>query len=467
MPPSFDLAVLGAGPAGYVAAIRAAQLGLETAVVERDKFGGVCVYEGCIPTKALLKSAEVVHLVQSRAKEFGLRFENLSVDYGVAFKRSRRTAKRLSKGIQHLFKTNDVAVFEGTGTLLAPDRVRVTLNEGEQVTLETQHLLVATGARPRSIPGLEIDGEKVISYKQAVLSDRLPQSAIIVGAGAIGVEIATIWNSYGVDVTLVEMLDHLVPLEDEEVSQELAKRFNRLQIKSLTGTRVEGGEVGDSGVRLTVSREGETQTLEAEVALIAIGFQPNSDGIGLEEIGVELSERGRFVEVDEHMRTNLPNVYAAGDVTGKLMLAHVGSAQGVVAAESIAGVETVVLDYDMMPRATYCQPQIASFGLTEKQARERGHQVAVGRFPFLANGKALGLGDWSGFVKIIADQETEQIIGAHLIGPEVTELLPELVLAHNAGLSPEEIGRAVHAHPTLSEAVMEAAHNVLGQAIHG
>jgi dihydrolipoamide dehydrogenase len=306
----------------------------------------------------------------------------------------------------------------------------------------------------------------VLHYEHAILSDTLPGSAIVIGAGAIGVEFGYIWNSFGVDVTLVEMLDNVLPLEDEEVSKELARAYKKLKIKALTGTCVQQVDTSGDGVRVTISQGKESQTLQADVALVAIGFQPNVEGVGLESAGIRLSERGRFVEIDEQMRTNVPGVHAIGDVTGKLMLAHVGSAQGIVAAESIAGRETARLDYEMMPRATYCQPQVASFGLTEQQARERGHEIQVGRFPFQANGKALGIGEWGGFVKLIANVHSGEILGAHMIGPEVTELLPELVLAHNAGLTAQEIAHSVHAHPTLSEALMEAAHAIGGQPIH-
>jgi dihydrolipoamide dehydrogenase len=310
-----------------------------------------------------------------------------------------------------------------------------------------------------------VDGQKVVTYWEAILQDKLPKSVVVIGSGAIGVEFSTVWNSYGVDVTIVEMLPRLVPLEDEEVSKELEKEFKKRGIKLLTGHKVESVEATATGVKVVVSADGKQMALEADQALLAIGFRPNSKGLGLEEVGVKVSERG-FVEVNEKMQTNVPNIYAIGDVTGKLMLAHVGSAMGIVAAEVIAGAETVTLDYEMMPRATYCQPQIASFGITEAQAKERGLTVKVGKFPFQANGKALGLGDYAGFVKIVMDEKYGEILGAHMIGPEVTELLPELTLAHMMELTPHEIARNVHAHPTISEAIMEAAHHVSGQAIH-
>jgi dihydrolipoamide dehydrogenase len=465
MTDGYDVTVIGAGPGGYVAAIRAAQLGLKTAIIEKEYLGGVCLNVGCIPSKALLRNAEVAHLLQHRAKEFGFSFDNLALDYSVAYKRSRQVSDRLVRGVGFLMRKNEIDVYEGVGTISSPTQIEVALNDGDETAVETKNMIIATGHHPSSIPGVEVDGEKVVNYVQAILSDTLPKSVIVIGAGAIGVEFSYIWNSYGVDVTLVEMLDRILPLEDQEISQELAKVYRKLQINVLTDSRVESADTSGEGIRVTVSSNGETQTLEADLALMT-GVQPNVDGIGLEDIGVELAERGRFIEIDERMRTNVSGVYAIGDVTGKLMLAHVASAQGIVAAETIAGHPTVELDYAMMPRAVYCQPQVAAFGLTEEQAQEQGYEVNVGRFPFQPNGKALGLGERTGFVKIIADAKYGEILGAHMIGPEVTELLPELVLAHNAELTSEEIARSVHAHPTLSEVLMEAAHDVEGQPIH-
>jgi dihydrolipoamide dehydrogenase len=326
------------------------------------------------------------------------------------------------------------------------------------------NVIVATGATAAVPAAWKLDADKVITYLEAILQERLPKSVVIIGSGAIGVEFATIWNSYGVDVTIVEMLPRLVPLEDEEVSRELEKEFKKRGIKCLVGTKVASVEGTQSGARVTVSADGKEAALEAEQALVAIGFRPNSKGFGLEQVGVRVDERG-FVQVDEKMQTSIPNIWAAGDVTGKLMLAHVGSAMGIVAAENIAGAQTVTLDYEMLPRATYCQPQIASFGLTETQARERGYAVKIGRFPFQANGKALGLGDYAGWVKLVVDDKYGEILGAHMIGPEVTELLPELTLAHMMELTPNEIARNVHAHPSLSEAIGEAAHAAEGTPI--
>lgn len=461
----YDVTVIGGGPGGYVAAIRASQLGLRVALVEREQMGGVCLNWGCIPSKALLRNAELAHILTHQAKEFGFSFDNLRLDYGVAVKRSRRVVARLVKGVEFLMRKNNVTVYRGTGRLLAPDRVQVTMPNGETQVVDTRNVIVATGARPRSLPGVDIDGQWVISYRQAIVQESLPRSAIIIGAGAVGVEFAYVWHAYGVDVTLVEMLPHVLPLEDEEVSVEVERAFRRLGIGVRVGARVEEVKVGEEGVEITVSDGGdEIDVLRAEQALMAIGVQPNSQELGLEELGVQL-DRG-FIVVDEGMRTNVAGVYAIGDVTGRLLLAHVASVQGIVAAETIAGVETVRLNYEMMPRATYAQPQVAAFGLTEKQARERGYEVKVGRFPFQANGKALGLGESRGFVKIVADARYGEILGAHLVGPEVTELLPELTLAQAWELTPAEIARNVHAHPTLSEVLMEAAHAWSGEAIH-
>jgi len=460
---TYDVTIIGGGPGGYVAAIRAAQLDLKVALVEKEHLGGVCLNWGCIPTKALLRNAEVISLL-GRGKEFGFTVSGIEADFGAAVDRSRKVSQRLVKGVGLLMRKNKVEVVEGTGTLQGPGQVEVALNEGGTRTLETRNVIVATGGQARTIPGIEVDGERVMTYREAIVLRELPASMVVVGAGPIGMEFAHVWSSYGADVTVVEMLPHAVPLEDEEISKEIERAFKRRKVKLLTSTRVEGVETTDDGVRVSVTGEKGEQVLEAERALIAIGVRPNSANLGLEDIGVQV-ERGNIV-VDASMRTTVPGVYAIGDVTGKLALAHVASAQGIVATEMIAGVETVTLDYEAMPRCTYCQPQAASFGITAAQATERGHEVKVGKFPFRPNGKALGLGEKDGFVKIVADAASGEILGAHLVGPEVTELLPELVLARTWELTPEEIARTVHAHPTLSEALMEAAHGVFGKPIH-
>ena len=435
MADQYDVVVIGAGPGGYVAAIRAAQLGQKTAIVDKQWLGGVCLNVGCIPSKALLRNAEVAHTLRERSKEFGFSFDNLVLDFSVATKRSRQVSDRLVKGVGFLMKKNNITVHMGTAKLTANDSLTVTDKDGKVTELKAKNIIVATGASS-AVPGAwKVDGEKVVTYSEAILQEKLPKSVVVIGSGAIGVEFSTIWNSYGVDVTIVEMLPHIVPLEDVEVSIELEKAFKKRGIKSLVGHKVESVEATETGVRVTVSSGGENKVLEADQALVAIGFRPNSKGLGLEDIGIKLSDRG-FVEIDEKMATNIPGIWAIGDVTGKLMLAHVGSAMGIVCAENIAGHKTVTLDYEMMPRATYCQPQVASFGLTEAQAKDRGYTIKIGRFPFQANGKALGLGDYAGWVKLVVDEKYGEILGAHMIGPEVTELLPELTLAHMLELTP-------------------------------
>jgi dihydrolipoamide dehydrogenase len=462
---NYDVIVIGAGPAGYVCAIRSAQLGLKTAIIDKQWLGGVCLNVGCIPSKALLRNAEVAHILRERSKEFGFSFDNLNLDYGVAVKRSRQVSDRLTKGVGFLMKKNNIAVHMGSAKITARDTVTVTDAEGKSIDLKTKNIVIATGATTMVPPAWKVDGKNILTYLEAILQPTLPKSAIIIGAGAIGVEFATIWSSYGVPVTVVEMLPRLVPLEDEEVSSELAKAFTKRKINSLVGHRVESLEATEAGVSLRASSENGEVTLQAEQALVAIGFRPNSRELGLEQQAVKINDKGA-IEIDERMATNVPGIWAVGDVTAKLMLAHVGSAQGIVCAENIAGVETIQLNYEMMPRATYCQPQVASFGLTESQAKERGMEIKVGRFPFQANGKALGLGDYSGWVKIITDAKYGEILGGHMIGPEVTELLPELTIAQMMELTTAEIARNVHAHPTLSETLMEAAHAAEGHAIH-
>ena len=465
MAESFDVVVIGAGPGGYVAAIRAAQLKQKVAIVDKQWLGGVCLNVGCIPSKSLLKNADVAHTLRERGKDFGFSFDNLKLDFGVAVKRSRQVSDRLVKGVGFLMRKNNIAVFMGEARITKPTAITVTDNNAKTTELTAKSIIVATGASTAVPKGWEVDGEKVVTYLEAILQEKLPKSVIVIGAGAIGVEFSTVWNSYGTEVTIVEMLPRLLPLEDEEVSKELKKEFEKRGIKCLPGHKVESVEATKNGVRVKVSAEGKETTLEAEQALVAIGFRPNSKGFGLEEAGVKINERG-FVGINEKMQTSVPSIYAIGDVTGKLLLAHVASAMGLIAAENIAGAETITLNYEMLPRATYSHPQVASFGLTEAQAKERGFNIKVGRFPFQPNGKALGLGDYAGFVKIVVDEKYGEILGAHMIGPEVTELLPELTLAQMMELTPHEIARNVHAHPTLSEVLMEAAHGAEGTPIH-
>lgn len=465
---NYDVIVIGAGPGGYVAAVRAAQLGLKTAIVEKQWMGGVCLNVGCIPSKALLKNAEVAHTLRERGKEFGFSFENLKLDYSVALKRSRQVSDRLVRGVGFLMKKNNIDVHEGTAFLKDKNTVQVTYKkDGKVQDLKTKNIIIATGAQAAMIPGVKADGQKILTYLEAILQDRLPKSVVIIGGGAIGMEFSTVWSAYGTKVTVVEMLPRILPLEDEESSSELAKVYQKRGIEILAGHRVLAVETTDEGVRVRVSPgEGQPEkTIEAEQALVAIGFRPNTKEIGLENAGVKLSPRG-FIEIDERMASSVPGIYAIGDVTGQLLLAHVASAQGVIAAENIAGVETITLNYKMMPRATYSHPQVASFGYTEAEAKAQGYDVKVGRFPFQANGKALGLGDYGGFVKILTDAKYGEILGAHMVGPDVSELLPELTLAQMMEMTSAEIGRNVHAHPTLSEVLMEAAEAAEGHSIN-
>jgi dihydrolipoamide dehydrogenase len=461
----FDVLVIGAGPGGYVAAIRAAQLGKKTAIVDKEWLGGVCLNVGCIPSKSLLKNADVAHTLRERGREMGFSFENLQLDYGAAVKRSRQVSDRLTRGVGFLMKKNNISVLMGDARLTSPNTVSVTLMDGAMQEVKAKDIIVATGSTPFSIPGVVVDGEKVITYREAILQEKLPASVVIIGAGAIGLEFATVWNAYGSQVTLVEMLPRIAPLEDEEVSAELTKAFTKRGIKCLAETRVLGVETTASGVRVNLSgKDGEFE-LEAEQALMAIGFRPNTQHLGLEEVGVELTER-KHIKVDERMATSAAGIWAVGDVTGKLLLAHVASAQGILCAEAIAGKQVHPIDYNMVPRATYSHPQVASFGFTEALALEAGKAVKVGKFPFQPNGKALGLGDYAGFVKLIVDESDGQILGAHLVGPEVSELLPELTLAQRNGLTAADIAHNIHAHPTLSEVLMEVAEVVEGRAIH-
>ncbi len=457
--PDYDVAVIGAGPGGYVAAIRAGQLGLKAVVVERDQVGGVCLNWGCIPSKALLRNAEILELL-GRAEEFGISFDNLHVDFGKAVDRSRNVVSTLTRGVASLLKKNKVEHISAEARFT--DATTLTLSSGD--TLTASNIIVATGARSRSIPGMELDGQRVITSREALDRRELPKKAVIIGGGATGAEFAYLWTAYGADVTIVEMLPHLLPLEDEEVSRLLERSFRRQGINYLTSARVTGSTVSDAGVHLEVAQGEETTALEADLVLIAAGVQPNTDNLGLEEIGVAL-DRG-YVTVDSSMATNVSGVYAIGDVTGILLLAHVAQAQGVLAVERIAGLESPDINYDIMPRATYCRPQVASFGLTEKQAVDSGHRVKVGRFPFQASGKAQAMGDTEGMVKVVANEEYGELLGVHMIGPEVTELLGELSLGRLLEGTTNELGWLVHSHPTLSETLKEAALAADGKAIH-
>jgi dihydrolipoamide dehydrogenase len=464
MSSQFEVVVLGAGPGGYVAAIRAAQLGLKTAIIELKYWGGVCNNVGCIPTKALLRNAEIAHIFNHEADVFGISGD-VRFDFGAAWKRSRTAADRMAKGVHFLMKKNKITEIDGWGTFTDDHTISVKGPNGTE-TVTFDNLIISSGATTRLLPGTSLS-ERVVTYEEQIMTDNLPESIIIAGAGAIGVEFAYVMANYGVQVTLVEFLDRIVPLEEPEVSRELAKAYKKLGVTVLAGTKVES--IDDSGdkVKVTVSpaKGGESTVLEADKVLQAIGFAPRTGGYGLDKTGVKLSDRGA-IEIDDYMRTNVAHIYAIGDCTGKLLLAHTAEAQGVVAAETIAGAETMPIDYDMIPRATYCQPQIGSFGYSEQQAKDMGYDVKIAKFPFTANGKAHGLGEASGFVKLVADAKYGEILGLHMIGPDVTELLPELTLAQLWDLTASEVARNVHAHPTLSEALKEVAHGISGHMIN-
>ncbi|WP_030484017.1 dihydrolipoyl dehydrogenase [Nocardioides aequoreus] len=458
----FDVLVLGAGPGGYVAAIRASQLGLKVGVVEKQYWGGVCLNVGCIPSKALLRNAELAHTLQHEKKLFGISGD-ATMDYGATHSRSRDVSAGIVKGVHFLMKKNKVEEIHGWGTFKDAKTIEVD-NDGEKRTVTADHVIIAAGATTRLIPGTSLS-DNVVTYEEQILDAELPGSIVIAGSGAIGVEFAYVMKNFGVDVTIVEFLDRMVPTEDAEVSKELLKHYKKLGVDVRLGTKVEKLEDTGSGVKVTVSKDGKEEVIETDKVLQAIGFAPRLEGYGLEATGVKTTDRGA-IAVDERGRTNVEGVYAIGDVTGKLMLAHTAEAMAMVTAETIAGAETMEVDFDMIPRATYCQPQIASFGYSEEQAKEKGYDVKVAKFPFSANGKAQGLGHAVGFVKIVADAEHNELLGAHMIGPDVTELLPALTLAQKWDLTADEVARNVFAHPTLSEAVKEAIEGIAGHMIH-
>jgi dihydrolipoamide dehydrogenase len=461
----FDVLVLGAGPGGYVAAIRAAQLGKSVAVVEEKYWGGVCLNVGCIPSKALLRNAEIAHIITKEKDTFGISGD-VTMDFATTHKRSRGVADASAKGVHYLMKKNKITEVDGWGTLTGPTGIDVKNSDGETSSHTFDNLILATGAVVRMLPGMSVS-DNVVTYEEQILTDQLPGSIIIGGSGAIGVEFAYVMANFGVDVTIVEFLDRMVPTEDKDVSKELLKQYKKLGVKVLLSTKVDQVEDTGSGVKVTVSPAdgGDSEVLEADKLLAAFGFAPRVEGFGIEAAGVELTDRGA-IAVDARGRTNVENVYAIGDCTGKLMLAHTAEAMGVVAAETIAGAETMEINFDMIPRATFCQPQIASFGYSEEQAKEKGYDVKVATFPFSANGKARGMAEGVGFVKIIADAEHNEIVGGHMIGPEVTELLPALTLAQQWDLTADEVARNIFAHPTLSEAMKEAVEGIAGHMIN-
>lgn len=463
--PHYDVVILGAGPGGYVAAVRSAQLGLSTAIIEEKYWGGVCLNVGCIPSKALLKNAELAHTLKHKADFFGISGE-FTIDFGKAFDRSREVANGRVKGIHFLMKKNKVTEYDGRGTFTGPKAISVAKADGTTEEVTFDNAIIATGSKVRLLPGVELS-ENVVTYEEQILSRELPESIVIVGAGAIGMEFAYVLTNYGVKVTIIEFLDRALPNEDADVSKEITKQYKNYGVDILTSTKVE--TIVDNGSSVTVTytgKDGNQASIDAGKVLMSVGFAPNIEGFGLDKTGVKLTERGA-IEIDDYMKTNVDGIYAIGDVTAKLQLAHVAEAQAVVAAETIGKAETQTLgDYRMMPRATFCSPQVASFGLTEQQAKDEGRNIKVVSFPFMANGKAHGLGEPVGFVKLIADAEHLELIGAHMIGPDVSELLPELTLAQKWDLTALELARNVHTHPTLSEALQEGFHGLAGHMIN-
>ena len=469
----YDVVVIGAGPGGYVAAIRAAQLGLKTAVVEKQYWGGVCLNVGCIPSKALIRNAELAHTITKEAKTFGITGDNISMDYGAAHKRSRKVSSSIVKGVHYLMKKNKIQEIHGRGEFVSDKELAIVEGDDEGKKITFDNAIIATGSVVKSLPGVEIGGN-IVSYEEQILDENVPKSMVVIGAGAIGMEFAYVLSNFGVDITVVEFMDRVLPNEDKDVSREIAKQYKRLGVNLKTGHKTtEVRDLGEGkGVEVDIeSADGKnSETIKADRVMVSIGFAPRTEGLGLDKAGVELGERGEIV-IDERMRTSAKNIYAIGDVTAKLQLAHVAEAQGVVAAETIAGAETQELgDYQMMPRATFCNPQVASFGYTEeaarKKAEEDGREIKVATFPYTANGKAQGLGNAVGFVKLIADAEFGELLGGHMVGPDVSELLPELTLAQRFDLTADEISRNVHTHPTLSEAMKEAVHGIAGHMIN-
>jgi len=460
---SYDLIVIGSGPGGYVAAIRASQLGLKTAVVERSELGGICLNWGCIPTKALLKSAQVFEYL-NHAADYGIKVNGADADFDAIVKRSRGVADGMSKGVQFLMKKNKIEVIQGTGKLKAGKKVEVKSADGKTSTIEAKNIIVATGARSRELPNLKQDGKKVIGYREALALPKLPKSMVVVGSGAIGVEFAYFYATLGTKVTIVEYLPNIVPLEDEEVSKQLLRSFKKIGIEVMTESSVEGVDTKGDACKVNVKTKNGNQTLDAEIVLSAVGIQANIENLGLEDIGVA-TDKGRII-VNEYYQTNMPGIYAIGDCIPTAALAHVASAEGIICVEKIAGHHPEPLDYKNIPGCTYCQPEIASVGYTEKAAKEAGYEIKVGKFPFSASGKASAAGAKDGFVKVIFDAKYGEFLGAHMIGANVTEMIAEVVAARRLETTGHEIIKTVHPHPTMSEAVMEAAAAAYGEVIH-
>ncbi len=461
---NYDVIVIGSGPGGYVTAIRAAQLGLKVAVVEREKLGGICLNWGCIPTKALLKSAQAFEHAK-HAADYGVSIEGeVKPDLTAMVKRSRGVADGMSKGIEFLFRKNKVEAIFGTGKLTGKNNVEVTDEKGQKTTYTAKHIILATGARSRELPNLKQDGKKIIGYRKALVLDKLPKSMVVVGSGAIGSEFAYFYQSIGVDVTLVEFMPTLVPNEDEEVAKQLERSFKKMKMKVMTSATVENVDTSGDNCKVTIKTKKGEQTVEAEIVLSAVGITPNTEGIGLDELGVE-TDNGR-VKVDEYYRTNVERIYAIGDILTGPALAHVASAEGIVCVEKIAGLNPEPIDYGNIPACTYTGPEVSSVGLTEAKAKEAGYEIKVGKFPYSASGKASAAGLKEGFVKLIFDAKYGELLGAHMIGGNVTEMIAELVVAKKLEITGHELIKSIHPHPTMSEAIMEAAAAAYDEVIH-
>jgi dihydrolipoamide dehydrogenase len=460
---NYDIIVIGSGPGGYVAAIRSAQLGFKTAIIEREALGGICLNWGCIPTKALLKSAQVFEYLQ-HASDYGIKVDGGEADFGAIIKRSRGVAEGMSKGIQFLMKKNKIDVILGAGKIKKGGKIEVKAADGSTKEYTAKHTILATGARSRELPNLPQDGKKIIGYRQAMSLATQPKSLVVVGSGAIGVEFAYFYNSIGTKVTIVEYLDRIVPVEDEEISKQLEKSLKKAGIQIMTGAEVQSVDTSGKISKVQIKTAKGTETMEAEVVLSAVGITPNIENIGLEEVGVKV-DKGRVV-VDDYYRTNVEGVYAIGDIVKGQALAHVASAEAITCVEKIKGLHVDPIDYNNIPGCTYCSPEIASVGYTEKAAKEAGYEIKVGKFPFSASGKASAAGAKDGFVKVIFDAKYGEFLGAHMIGANVTEMIAEVVVARKLETTGHEIIKSVHPHPTMSEAIMEAAADAYGEVIH-
>ncbi len=463
MSKQYDIIVVGSGPGGYVAAIRAAQLGKQVAVVEMAELGGICLNWGCIPTKALLKSAQVFEYIK-HANDYGIEVSDAKIDFDNIIKRSRDVAAGMSKGINFLFRKNKIDVLEGFGKLNASKQVEVKDAAGKVTTYQAKQIILATGGRARELPNIKIDNKKIVGYRKAMTLEKMPKKMVVMGSGAIGVEIANIYASMGTEVTIVEYLPRILPNEDADISKQLTKIYKKMGMQIMTNAAVEKVDTSGAGCKVTVKTEKGTEILECDVVLSAVGVATNLEGIGLEEAGIK-TEKGKVV-VDEFYRTNVPNIYAIGDITAGPALAHVASAEGIICVEKIAGLNPHPLNYDNLPGCTYCQPEVASVGMTEEQAKEAGYDIKVGKFPFTASGKASAAGAKEGFIKVIFDAKYGEWLGCHMIGANVTEMIAEVVVARNLETTGHEIIKSVHPHPTMSEAIMEAAADAYDEVIH-